>query len=111
MEKYLNDKRVREALHASKCNIAFKECTDPPYNALKHQDGLGVTRELASLLDRQTLPVLFFNGQYDMICNHVSVETALDALPWSGQRAFNLASPDVWVVGSAPASPIASSQP
>jgi hypothetical protein len=83
-------------LHASKCNIAFKECTDPPYNALKHQDGLGVTKEVAFLLDRKT-PMLFFNGQYDMICNHVGVEKALDNLAWSGKAAFNAATLDVWM--------------
>ena len=53
VERYLNSKAVRAALHASKCSIAFKECTDPPYNALKHQDGLGVTKEVAFLLDRK----------------------------------------------------------
>ena len=50
------------ALHATKCPLVFKECTDPPYNALKHQDGLGVTREVAFLLENK-VKMLFFNGQ------------------------------------------------
>jgi carboxypeptidase D len=66
VEKYLNRKEVRQALHASRTPHVFKECTDPPYNALKHQDGLGVTKELVALLDRQ-VPLLFFNGVFDMI--------------------------------------------
>lgn len=61
MEKYLNKKDVRMAIHATSCPLQFKECTDPPYNALKHQDGLGVTKEVTVLLDRG-IPMLFFNG-------------------------------------------------
>ena len=66
VEIYLNRKEVRQALHATRTPHVFKECTDPPYNALKHQDGLGVTKELVALLNRQ-VPLLFFNGVYDMI--------------------------------------------
>ena len=63
VEKYLNNKAVRAALHASQCPLVFKECTDPPYNALKHQDGLGVTREIAFLLERN-VRMIFFNGGF-----------------------------------------------
>ncbi len=62
VEKFLNNKAVRAALHASSCPIVFKECTDPPYNALKHQDGLGVTRDVVYLLERK-VQMLFFNGE------------------------------------------------
>jgi carboxypeptidase D len=61
VEKYLNKKDVRASIHASSCPLQYKECTDPPYNALKHQDGLGVTKEVSSLLDRG-VRMLFFNG-------------------------------------------------
>ena len=32
-----------------------------------------------------------------MICNHMGVEKALDALKWSGRSAFSQAVPDVWL--------------
>mmetsp|Transcript_4542 Transcript_4542/g.5811 ORF Transcript_4542/g.5811 Transcript_4542/m.5811 type:complete len:709 (-) Transcript_4542:153-2279(-) len=102
VEKYLNLKEVRAAIHASQCPLKFKECTDPPYNALKHQDGLGVTKDITYLLDKG-VRTLFFNGQYDMICNHIGVEMSLEALQWKGSKEFSLATPSVWTVDSSPA--------
>ena len=32
-----------------------------------------------------------------MICNHMGVEKALDALQWSGRNGFNQAAPAVWL--------------
>lgn len=98
VESYLNKKDVRAALHATDCTRSFKECTDPPYDALKHQDGLGVTKELAAVLDHG-VRALFYNGKYDMICNHVGVESALDKLNWKGASEFRKAAHGVWSVG------------
>lgn len=104
VEKYLNKKDVRSAIHASDCNIKFEECTDPPYNALKHQDGLGVTKELESLLNAN-LRILFYNGQYDLICNHVSVEKGLENLQWNGAKAYMNAAQDIWYASSRDVTP------
>jgi len=30
---------VKEAVHAKESPLLFQECTDPPYDALKHQVG------------------------------------------------------------------------
>jgi carboxypeptidase D len=87
VEKYLNRKEVREALHASDTPQAFKECTDPPYNALAHQDGKGATEELAYVLDAD-IPVLLFAGQFDVICNHLGTERLLNRLKWRGRDAW-----------------------
>lgn len=87
VEKYLNRKEVREALHASATPQAFKECTDPPYNALAHQDGKGATEELAYLLDAN-VRVLLFAGQFDVICNHLGTERLLNRLKWRGRDAW-----------------------
>lgn len=94
VEKYLNRKDVRSALHASETPQAFKECTDPPYNALAHQDGKGVTNELAFVLDSK-IPVLLFSGQFDVICNHLGTEKLLNRLKWSGREAWLKASTGV----------------
>ena len=78
---------VLESIHALEsleAGLTYQECTDPPYVALKHQDGLGVIDELVRILDHQSKPhMLFFNGMNDLICNHVGNERFLDALPWS----------------------------
>jgi len=42
---------------------------------------------------------VFVKGQYDMICNHIGVETSLEALQWKGAKDFALSTPAVWMVG------------
>jgi len=76
--------KVLEAIHATASHEAgqrYMECTDPPYNALAHQDGLGVVDDVVALL-HDDAKMLFFNGLEDLICNHVGNEVMLMNLPW-----------------------------
>jgi carboxypeptidase D len=94
---------VLHAIHASPSLTAgqrFKECTNPPYNALKHQDGLGVTKDIVELLNHkpnsgnrnvtngEVITMLFFNGMLDLICNHVGNEIGLENLEWNHQNKY-----------------------
>ncbi|CAM9569654.1 unnamed protein product [Discosporangium mesarthrocarpum] len=69
---YLSKPEVREAIHASSFTDRFKECTDPPYEHLAKWDGLGVVDELRMVLT-EGVRTLFYNGQFDLVCNHVSI--------------------------------------
>ncbi|KAH8065441.1 peptidase [Aureococcus anophagefferens] len=89
VEAYMNQADVRAALHVDKESQRFRECADPPYDALQHQDGLGVAPSLRRLLDaaaHKRPRLLFYNGQTDLICNHVGVDRSLRALDWTGKR-------------------------
>lgn len=97
VEKYLNQASVKKALHAGSSPLDYQECTDPPYDALKHQDGLGVTAEITKLLERQVRS-LFFNGVFDVICNHVGNEEALMKLQWTGAEEFKTSPRYTWLV-------------
>lgn len=101
VETYLNRADVRRAIHATRTPQRYVECADPPYFALSHQDGKGVTEELAYLLDRG-LPVLIYLGQYDLICNHMNMEKVLDGLWWTGRNDWLAAQPGVWMQGNRP---------
>ena len=83
---------VLAALHATAATTAgqrYQECTDPPYEALSHQDGLGVVNDVVAVLDHASKPrLLFFNGIEDLICNHVGNEAALEHLPWRNTAAW-----------------------
>lgn len=97
VESFLNRPEVRQAIHAEGSTQRYVECADPPYNALSHQDGKGVTVELVDLLDGG-MNILFFSGQYDIICSHLGVEKSLRELPWSGKEGWKKAQPEVWLV-------------
>ncbi len=97
VEAYLNQASVKEALHASESPLSFQECTDPPYDHLKKQDGLGVMGEVGRILDDGSVRALFFNGAFDVICNHVGNEAALQGLVWTGQEDYHVAPRGVWM--------------
>eukprot|EP01035_Chromulina_nebulosa_P021146 gene21146-27398_t len=102
VENYLNQPSVRQAIHATTTPHKYVECADNPYNALAHQDGKGVTRELAAVLDSKRVHVLVYAGQYDLICNHIGVELALHHLNWSEAMSWQLSQPGVYVYDGEP---------
>mmetsp|Transcript_6476 Transcript_6476/g.9922 ORF Transcript_6476/g.9922 Transcript_6476/m.9922 type:complete len:621 (-) Transcript_6476:37-1899(-) len=91
---------VLKAIHAYSSHEAgqrYQECTDPPYDALAHQDGLGVTKELTLLLNNN-IRFLFFNGIYDLVCNHVGNEIMIENLiHWKNRDAWIEAPRSAWL--------------
>ena len=91
---------VLEAIHATDAIAAgqrYEECTDPPFDALRHQDGLGVIDDVIHALDHSTAPtMLFFNGMNDLICNHAGNERFLDVMPWRHAQDWTMAERFVW---------------
>lgn len=95
VERYLNRADVRKALHVGSQTLRYVECADPPYNALSHQDGLGVIPDLVQVLHSQ-VPVLLFSGQYDVICNHIGTEKMLEKMDWNGNKGWRSAKSSLW---------------
>jgi len=103
-------KAALEAIHATPSREAgqvYAECTDPPYNALSHQDGLGVVNEVVKILEHVTdgekqVRMLFFNGVNDLICNHVGNEIFLEKLPWKHRDDWIEAKRAGWKSKSSP---------
>eukprot|EP00578_Thalassiosira_sp_NH16_P012868 CAMPEP_0181115476 /NCGR_PEP_ID=MMETSP1071-20121207/21451_1 /TAXON_ID=35127 /ORGANISM="Thalassiosira sp., Strain NH16" /LENGTH=649 /DNA_ID=CAMNT_0023199683 /DNA_START=33 /DNA_END=1982 /DNA_ORIENTATION=+ len=99
----VNYRDVLEAIHATESMDAgqtYRECTDPPYIALQHQDGVGVVEELVRVIDHETKPhMLIFNGINDLICNHVGNERLLDLLPWSKTSQYTQQPRHAWESG------------
>jgi carboxypeptidase D len=92
---------VLQAIHATETlevNQKYKECSDPPYEALKHQDGMGIVPQLTSLLENN-VRMMFYNGMHDLVCNHIGTEKALMNLPWSQIEQWSLAPRFTWSIG------------
>jgi len=100
-------KDVLKAVHAEESIDAgqrYQECTDPPFFALAHQDGLGVVDEVVRILDHKKKPrMLFFNGMADLICNHIGNEKLLHNMPWQHANEWSLSKRYAWYVESSDA--------
>ena len=91
-------RKVLAAIHALPSEAVgqyYQECTDPPYDALVHQDGLGVAEEVKSLLNTG-IPLLFYNGILDLVCNHIGNEIFLEELDWKYQNKYKAAQRYGW---------------
>lgn len=95
VEKYLNQNDVKAALHVSHLPHTYKECEDPPYFALSHQDGKGVTKEIINILN-SGIRVLFYAGQYDLICNYQNLNKVLDNLNWVSKSQWSSQPEQEW---------------
>lgn len=97
--------QVLQAIHASAATDAgqtYEECTDPPYNALAGNDGKGVVDDVVEVLEHpDKVQLLFFNGIYDIICNHVGNERFLEKLPWKHNAEWFLEGRYAWFASSA----------
>jgi carboxypeptidase C (cathepsin A) len=98
-------KDVLVAIHASAATQAgqkYQECTDPPYEALSGHDGLGVVDDVVEILEHDDkVELLFFNGVFDIICNHVGNERFLEHLQWSHRSDWLLSDRYAWFADSA----------
>jgi carboxypeptidase D len=93
-----NFKDVLKAVHSMpslQASQVYYECTDPPYNALKHNDGVGVVPDVVDLLNND-VRLLFFNGIHDLICNHVGNENAVENLPWKFRDEYQISTRYGW---------------
>lgn len=98
--------RVLEAIHAinplsKEFMQTFKECADPPYLALQGRDGQSAVEELKHILNhKDNIPILFFNGMDDLICNHVGNEILLNKLTWDHSKTWSTAKRYAWKISS-----------
>lgn len=89
---YLQLKEVTEALHINPGkSTAWVECTSKVSNEFVNVKSLPSSALLPGLLE-SGLRILFFNGDKDMICNHIGNEMLIENLQWSGMKGWELQS-------------------
>lgn len=91
---------VLKAIHATPsldAGLVYSECSRKPHEALIHLDGQGVVEDIVAILEHtDNVELLFFNGMYDLVCNHVGNERSLDNMPWQYQKEWNQAKRYAW---------------
>jgi carboxypeptidase D len=97
MAEYLANPNVLQQVHVDNRSV-WSDCNGPVYTALAGQEGAGTLKLLPRLIE--TMPVLLYSGQFDIICNHLGTEQFLTTIDWPHRDEFLNANRSVWVVNS-----------
>ncbi|KAK9839984.1 hypothetical protein WJX74_001476 [Apatococcus lobatus] len=100
VDKYLNQPEVKDALGAAQ-HVRFESCSDHIGAIL----GPDVMKSVMFLLPDilKSVPLLLYQGQFDLLDGPPACERWLGELIWSGAAAFSAASRQVWRVQESPA--------
>lgn len=85
LSKYLRRTDVMSATHVDEKTV-WTECASKVYSKLSQNVDAPAYHLVPELL--QKVPIMFFNGQYDLLCNYKGVEASLNAIEWDGTIGF-----------------------
>ncbi|KAI5481486.1 hypothetical protein MNV49_004243 [Pseudohyphozyma bogoriensis] len=94
---YLRRDDVKTAFHATRKSGGWSECN----GAVGANFWAVQTAPSVSLFPKllKQVPILFFAGDQDLICNHVGIERMIDEMTWGGEKGFgNASDPQEWYV-------------
>lgn len=97
MEKFLNEKSVRDALGVG--DIEFVSCSGEVYQALITDWMRNLEVGIPALLE-DGIKILVYAGEYDLICNWLGNWRWVHAIEWSGQKDFEAAPNVPFIVDS-----------
>ncbi|TVU19121.1 hypothetical protein EJB05_35255 [Eragrostis curvula] len=89
MDKFLNEKSVREALGVG--NKKFVSCSPLVYEAMIADWMKNLEVGIPALVE-DGIKVLIYAGEYDLICNWLGNFRWVNSMVWSGQQNFSEAS-------------------
>jgi carboxypeptidase C (cathepsin A) len=91
---YLNQESVQNTLGV---NITWESCDMDVYAAMEATDFEYSFRDDIPIL-LENYRVIFYNGNYDLICNFYGTYALLNSMQWSGQSGFIKAANTTWSV-------------
>jgi carboxypeptidase C (cathepsin A) len=91
---YLDSSYVRNKLGVG--DRTWESCNFNVYTRLENDFERSYLGLVPTLL--QKIRVLFYNGNYDLICNFYGTSELLDSMQWPGQSCFNSATNTTWHV-------------
>lgn len=100
--RYTKRPGVLEAIHASGIPYDWTECSDSVSDAL-HGDGAGAARYHLPGLLANGAHLLFYNGQFDLICNALGTQQFLREMIWPHESAWRAAAHTYWIADGKPA--------
>jgi len=94
LQTFLNTQSARKSLGVTG-NQQWELCETGPYYALS--DDMQKTSEVLIPAILQKIPVMLYNGNYDLICDWMGTAAWSDAMVWPGQQKFLQAPNTTWV--------------
>ncbi|KAK4704204.1 carboxypeptidase D, partial [Phenoliferia sp. Uapishka_3] len=93
---YLRRTDVKTAFHATRKDGGWTECN----GNVGANFWVGYSKPSVTLLPAllEKIPILFFAGDQDLICNHVGIERMIENLSWGGEMGFGNVSALDWRV-------------
>ncbi|KAG1053872.1 hypothetical protein G6F43_004071 [Rhizopus delemar] len=88
MTRYLRLDAVKEAIHAERQSLGWKECTSTVGIAFNDDQSPSSYYLLPEIL--KEIPVLLYNGEYDLICNTLGIEYLIGNMTWDGSKGFKV---------------------
>jgi carboxypeptidase C (cathepsin A) len=104
---WLNQEKTKGLLNVS-AKQEWGLCDTGPYVALMSDIDRASINLLPSILAK--IPVMLYNGNYDLICNMDGTATYSSEMVWPGQSAFNSATNRTWNGPNGPAGYFQSAQ-
>ncbi|KAF5729478.1 Serine carboxypeptidase-like 49 [Tripterygium wilfordii] len=86
LEKFLNQKSVRDALGVA-ADLDFVSCSSTVYQAMLIDWMRNLEVGIPALLE-DGIKLLVYAGEYDLICNWLGNSRWVHAMEWSGQKDF-----------------------
>jgi carboxypeptidase C (cathepsin A) len=90
---FLNTGAARKSLNVTS-NVQWGLCDTNPYFALMSDIDRSAETLVPAILAQ--IPILLYNGNYDLICNMEGTATWSDAMDWPGSSAFASATNQTW---------------
>ncbi|KAJ2803066.1 Cell death protease [Coemansia guatemalensis] len=84
---YLNRKDFQRAINVGKAPSTWVECNNVVNSKLRRDTSPPSSTLLPAILDR--IPVLFFVGKEDYLCNYIGTEWTIGNLTWAGGKGFS----------------------
>jgi len=94
VKPYLRREDVTDALHINKDKkTGWVECAGAVASSFTPKKSVPSIQLLPEILE--TVPIVLFSGDQDLICNHIGTEELIHNMEWNGGKGFEL-SPETW---------------
>lgn len=79
---------VKRSLHATEKSESWTECSGRVGSELRNENSQSAITLVPGVLER--IPMMFFNGDQDFLCNYIGTESMISAMTWNGAQGLGV---------------------